>query len=113
MLNHSPGYPQAYDLVYPLATDISKFTPEAMCEVHRRLMDTVRFQGRYAPPGVMRSATRHEVFIDSSHGKRIQCCPPKRVEDEVFKICQLAQVLPMRYRLSIPDSADIWVRRAT
>ncbi|KZV65634.1 hypothetical protein PENSPDRAFT_586573 [Peniophora sp. CONT] len=54
-------------------------------------MDSERFQGRYIPAGVMRSATGHSALIDRGPGKRIQCCPPGQVEDEVYKICELAQ----------------------
>lgn len=92
--------------MYSPVEDLSIFTPEKICEAHRRLMDTERFQGRYVPAGVMRSATRHSMHINRGPNQWIQCCPFERVEDELFRICDLAQVCSSLWHHSVRQSID-------
>ncbi|VDB84613.1 unnamed protein product [Peniophora sp. CBMAI 1063] len=81
----------AYSIVYDIVEDPYNFTPETICEAHRRVMDTARFECRYVPAGVTRSITRNVVGIHSGDGGIIQCCPPERVDQELAKICGLTR----------------------
>ncbi|KAF9028327.1 hypothetical protein BDZ89DRAFT_770021 [Hymenopellis radicata] len=56
----------AYTYVQELVNDLDKLSPEGICEVHRRLMDTARFRGVFVPAGIMRSITRRAVFVGTS-----------------------------------------------
>ncbi|VDB84615.1 unnamed protein product [Peniophora sp. CBMAI 1063] len=106
ILNDTLG---AYELLRPLVQDLTKLSPEAICEVHRRLLDTARFRGRqYIPTGVMRTATRKSVYIHGGPKDWIQCCPPSKVDDEMFYICETAQKYIREARMD-PFALAAWL----
>ncbi|VDB84612.1 unnamed protein product [Peniophora sp. CBMAI 1063] len=101
----------AYDLLYDVIEDPSKFTPEIVCAAHRRVMLTARFEGRYVPAGVTRSITRDMVGINSGEDGFIQCCPHEEVDQELSTICELTRGYLRSGRMG-PFALSTWLHLA-
>ncbi|KAF8903030.1 fido domain-containing protein [Mucidula mucida] len=102
-----------YTYLQELVNDLDKLSPEGICEVHRRVMDTARFWGVFVPAGFTRSVTRRSVFVGTCvpGTKRLGtalCCPPLLVDDEVFDICERAKNMLQDVNVN-PFAAASWL----
>ncbi|KAG2002928.1 hypothetical protein CC2G_003573 [Coprinopsis cinerea AmutBmut pab1-1] len=80
----------AYEMLTPFIAEPAHLNKQAICDVHRRLMQTAGYlESSYIPPGRTRTETRKTVLLSGAYS--IEFCPFEEVDAEVEYICRMAK----------------------